>query len=165
MEKEYVILNIEKEYPGYTGSEKWMIITDLFEDQFAELYPDQYPCWKDAVIMNSEMGKEIIRYHNNDRKHEIRNANVFPLERIGGVHDKKITRTDVIKNPVLKAALKNVTETQARRIIGVYVEGMTQQEVADIEECSVPAVCRSIKRGLKQMNKYMVSTAAKKVEA
>ena len=165
MEKEYVILNIEKEYPGYTGTEKWMIITDLSEEQFAELYPEQYLCWKDAVIMTIEMGKEIIRYHNNDRKHEIRNANVFPLERIGCVHDKKIARADVIKNPVLKAALKNVTETQARRIIGVYVEGMTQQEVADIEECSVPAVCRSIKRGLKQMNKYMVSTAAKKVEA
>ena len=165
MEKDYVILNIEKEYPGYIGSEKWMIITDLFEDQFAELYPDQYPCWKDAVIMNSEMGKEIIRYHNNDRKHEIRNANVFPLERIGSVHDKKITRTDVIKNPVLKAALKNVTETQRRRIVGVYVNGLTEQEIADAEECSVQAVSQSIKRGVAQMRKHMTVNVAKKVEA
>ena len=66
MEKEYVILNVEKEYPGYTGTEKWMIITDLSEEQFAELYPEQYLCWKEAVILNLEMGKEIIRYHNNN---------------------------------------------------------------------------------------------------
>ena len=35
MEKDYVILNIEKEYPGYTGTEKWLIITDLSEEEFA----------------------------------------------------------------------------------------------------------------------------------
>ncbi|MBR3356029.1 MAG: hypothetical protein IKG47_11910 [Oscillospiraceae bacterium] len=46
MEKEYVILNVEKECPGYTGTEKWMIITDLSEEQFKEAYPEQYPFWK-----------------------------------------------------------------------------------------------------------------------
>ena len=49
MKKDYVILNIEKEYPGYTGTEKWMIITDLTEDQFSKQYPKEYKRWKKAV--------------------------------------------------------------------------------------------------------------------
>ena len=165
MEKDYVILSIEKEYPGYTGTEKWMIITDLTENEFAEQYPEQYPCWKQAVIMSAEMGKEIIRYHNNNRKHEIRNSGMYPLERLGSVPEKKSTRSDVIKDPVLKAALENTTETQRRRIVGVYVNGLTEQEIADAEECSAQAVSQSIKRGVAQMRKHMTVNAAKKVEA
>ncbi len=42
MEKDYVILNIEQEYPGFSGTEKWIIITDLSEEEIAKLYPEQY---------------------------------------------------------------------------------------------------------------------------
>ena len=44
MKNEYVILNLEKEYPGYTGTEKWMIITDLIEEEFASRYPEIGNC-------------------------------------------------------------------------------------------------------------------------
>lgn len=165
MEKDYVILNVEKEYPGYTGTEKWMIITDLSEEQFAELYPEQYLCWKEAVILNLEMGKEIIRYHNNNRKHEIRNAGMIPFEEMEAVPAKVVVRDDEIRDPALKAALKNTTETQSRRIVGAYVNGYTKQEIADAEKCSVQAVSQSIKRGLEKMNKHMTANAAKKVNA
>ena len=61
MEKDYVILSIEKEYPGYTGTEKWMIITDLSEEEFAAIHPEQYSYWNEAVIMSTAMGAEIAR--------------------------------------------------------------------------------------------------------
>ena len=165
MGNECVILSLEKEYPGYTGTEKWMIITDLTENEFAEQYPEQYPCWKEAVILTAEMGKEVIRYHNNNRKHEIRNANMVPLQKIESIPQKKVVKDDTIKDPSIKAALGTVTEKQRRRVLGFYQAGLTKKEIAEMEGCSTQAVGQSIDNGIERMKKYMSEAAAKKVGA
>ena len=165
MGNECVILSLEKEYPGYTGTEKWMIITDLTENEFAEQYPEQYPCWKEAVIMSVEMGKEVIRYHNNNRKHAIRNADMVPLQDIEAIPQKKVVKDNTIKDPFIKAALGAVTEKQRRRILGFYQAELTKKEIAEAEECSTQAVGQSIDIGIKRIKKYMAEAAAKKVGA
>lgn len=165
MGKDYVILNIEYEYPGFTGTEKWMIITDLSEEEFAVLYPEKYLCWKEAVIMSVEMGKEVIRYHNNNRKHAIRNADMVPLQDIEAIPQKKVVKDNTIKDPLTKAALGTVTEKQRRRILGFYQAELTKKEIAEAEECSTQAVGQSIDNGIKRMKKYMAEAAAKKVGA
>ena len=36
------VINLSYEYPGYTGDEKWAIITDLTEKELIEKYHKQY---------------------------------------------------------------------------------------------------------------------------
>lgn len=165
MGNECVILSLEKEYPGYTGTEKWMIITDLTENEFAEKYPEQYPYWKEAVIMSVEMGKEVIRYHNNNRKHAIRNADMVPLQDIEAIPQKKVVKDNTIKDPLIKAALGTVTEKQRRRILGFYQAELTKKEIAEMEKCSTQAVGQSIDNGIERVKKYMSEAAAKEVGA
>ena len=69
MGKDYRILDLEKEYPGYTGTERWLIITDLEEAEFALKYPREHCLWEDAVIMSSRAGNELRRFKNNEMKH------------------------------------------------------------------------------------------------
>ena len=157
MEKDYVILNIEKEYPGYTGTEKWLIITDLSEEVFSEMYPEQYPYWREAVIVSMEMGKEIIRYHNNEKKHEMRKRrSEIPLD-IDRLKDipAKAPKERGICNPKLIASVKTLSETEERRILKHCVYNYPLKEIALQEKCSPSAVRISIRRGLNKMRLFL----------
>ena len=43
---DYRIINLKYEYEGYTGSEKWAIITSLSEKELLEKYADIQECAK-----------------------------------------------------------------------------------------------------------------------
>ena len=165
MKKDYVILNLEKEYPGFTGAEKWMIITDLCEAEFSSLYPDQYPFWRQAVIMSLEMGKAIFLYHNNERKQEWRDCGLIPLEDICDITSDQVPATNQLSDPDLINALNTITDDQYRRITKYYLKGYSKQEIADDEQCSIQAVSQSIKRGLKRLKKIMPEKHLIKEEA
>ena len=72
MRKDYRILSLRKEYPGYTGKEKWLIITDLSEKEFALLHPSQYLLWEEAVILSSEAGKVLRIFQDNENRYSRR---------------------------------------------------------------------------------------------
>ena len=151
MEKDYVILNIEQEYPGFTGTEKWMIITDLSEEEFAVSYPEKYPCWKEAVIMSVEMGKEVLRHHCNEWKHAKRKVrNEVPLDNVVISITPK-SDTEAEPNKWLYDALKDLTEIQRRRVILHCAHGFSVKDIAEHEKCSEAAVRMSIYAALKKL--------------
>ena len=154
MEKDYVILNIEKEYPGYTGTEKWLIITDLTEEQFAESYPEQYPCWKEAVIMSTTMGVEIARYRCNERKHNWRSQmkeTAIELEDLF-IEDEKAS--DEISNLWLREALDTLTPQQRARVTEHYILGLSENAIARYEGTNQSTVHRSIKKAIRKLQMY-----------
>ena len=51
-------------------------------------------------------------------------------------------------------ALAYATPTQARRIRAYYLEGLTQQQIADRERIHSSNVCLSIRRGLCNLRRY-----------
>lgn len=155
VKKDYVILNIEKEYPGYTGTEKWMIITDLTEEQFSKQYPKEYKRWKKAVIVSSAIGDEIIRFKNNEKKNytrdrvkhvDIDDEEVLEVEDMSAV--ASFTRVWI------RDALSTLPEVQRRRIYMFYVLGMTVDDIVKREKASRASVRQSLERGIASLQRY-----------
>ena len=152
MKNEYVILNLEKEYPGYTGTEKWMIITDLTEEEFASRYPEISPKWKQAVIVSEKIGREIVHFQSNERKylkHAVEDEVSFEtLENVAWKDEEEEEKEEEeIKNPLLREALELLSPIQHSRIVMHYLEGYSSKELAETEGVSVHAINKSIKRG------------------
>lgn len=154
MEKDYVILNIEQEYPDFSGTEKWIIITDLSEEEFAKLYPEEQLRWKEAVIMSEEMGKEIIRFRRNESKHEMRRHRTeISLENTGDIRSPAPARKDVCSVSMARALL-SLTPTQRQRVIKHCVYGCSVSDIAEEEGCGSSAVYNSIRKGLKKLKGF-----------
>lgn len=156
VKKDYVILNIEKEYPGFTGTEKWMIITDLTEKEFSELYPDKYHCWNKAVVVNTEIGKAIVRFKNNDRKQIWRES--AGLVSIDEDEDALyVEDPDAVASMTrlwIKDAMDTLTDKQKTRIQRYYLLGYSLKEIALAENKSVVTIHKSIQIGLRKMRQY-----------
>lgn len=147
MEKEYVILNLEKEYPGYTGTEKWMIITDQDPAVLKTMCPEIVPFLDSSVVVGTDVGRVIIDYKNNDRKHErhyecIDYSNSFVNDYEG------IQELDMLNSVWLEEAVEQLPETQKRRIMKRYVGGYSMKEIAKAERVSFQSVATSIRRGI-----------------
>ncbi len=157
MNREYVILNIEKEYPGYTGREKWMIITNLSEEIFKERYPEQIECWNKAVIMNVVMGMELLRYRNNEIKHawRARKKETQLDEYALDIQDEKVNLK--FSNLWLVEALDSLTQQQKERVIKHYVIGLTLKMISSQEGVTDTAVHKSLNRAIANLRKYAES--------
>ena len=152
MEKEYVILNLEKEYPGYTGTEKWMIITDLTEAQFLERYPEEAERWKAAVVLNIAMGDEIMRFHRNESKHEMRKCRTeISLEDASSLKSHVSVRKDTC-SVLMFNALSSLPPVQQQRVIKHCGYGSPVSDIAEEEECSTSTVYKSVRKGLKKLS-------------
>ena len=154
VKKDYVILNIEQEYPGFTGTEKWMIITDLSEEEFASVHPEQYPCWKEAVIISTTMGVEIARYRCNERKHGWRSRmKETPIEdETLFIEDEKVS--EEFSNLWLRSALDTLTPQQRARVTEHYVLGFSEKAIAKHEGVNQSTIHRSIKKAVRNLQKY-----------
>ena len=154
MKKDYVVLNLEKEYPGYTGTEKWMIVTDLAEDEFRLLYPTEYRFWKKAVIVSPAIGAEIIRFKNNEKKYESRaKRSECSVEEEGmNVADNKVE--DEFSNLWLKDALHRLPQVQRTRVVKHFIAGYSEEMIASQENVARIVVHKSILRGIANLRKY-----------
>jgi RNA polymerase sigma-70 factor (ECF subfamily) len=54
----------------------------------------------------------------------------------------------------LREALAHATPTQARRVCAYYLDGLTQQQIADRERVHNSNVCLSIRHGLCNLRRY-----------
>lgn len=155
VKKDYVILNIEKEYPGYTGTEKWMIITDLTEDQFSKQYPKEYKRWKKAVIVSSAIGDEIIRFKNNEKKNYTRDrVKHVDIDDEEALEVEDMSAAASFTKVWIRDALSTLPETQRRRVYMFYVLGMTVDDIVNKEKASRASVRQSLERGIANLREY-----------
>lgn len=56
------VINLSYEYPGYTGDEKWAIITDLTEKELIEKYDEIISSYKPFILLSSLFGSVRADY-------------------------------------------------------------------------------------------------------
>lgn len=71
------VVNMKHEYPGYTGTVKWIVVSDLTEAQLNERYPKEMKEHSPYIYMTRLEFRPIVESHSNDRKHEMRKANSY----------------------------------------------------------------------------------------
>ena len=58
--KDCKLINLKYEYDGYTGTEKWAVVTELTEEELWDKYPDIISRYTPFVLLSMAQGKVII---------------------------------------------------------------------------------------------------------
>lgn len=69
------LMNLKYEYDGYTGTEKWAVITELTEEELWDKYPDIISRYTPFVLLSMAQGKVIIDDNRETHRCEMRDAN------------------------------------------------------------------------------------------
>ena len=69
------VINLRREYPGYTGQEKYMLLTDLSEKELMDKHGEALKAFRPYIICGRELLSIINAYSNNEQKHWKRSLN------------------------------------------------------------------------------------------
>ena len=58
-DKDCKIIKLKYEYPGYTGEEKWAIITGLTEEELNEKYAEKTASLRPFIVLDLAFGKLV----------------------------------------------------------------------------------------------------------
>lgn len=62
------VIKLGCEYPGYTGNEKYGIISDLSYEQITERYAPIVECYLPFVLLSKDMGEVFAEFNRNEDK-------------------------------------------------------------------------------------------------
>lgn len=154
MEKDYIILSHEKEYPGYTGTEEWMIVTDLSKEELVARYPEKSKIWEISVIITTEMAKVMDRYQFNEKKHRIRSLETEESIDEMDQDFEDPNGEDITVSLWVEEALDTLPEDQRRRVYQHFCEGHSISAISRQEHVNMYTVRKSINKGLRHLREY-----------
>ena len=160
------VIDLRREYPGFTGETSWAVITELSQEELDQLFGDQLKEHSSYLIMSLEEGEIFADFNRNEDKHakrQLRSGEAFGYEEgiSEAVHEEMVTDTlldDVLMELDIKklmVCMDQLPEVQRRRVELYYLQDMTLAEVAAAEGVNVNAVNKSIKAALKALKEAM----------
>ena len=160
------VVNLKYEYPGFTGEEKWAVITALSEKVLMERYAELLVVYAPYVILSPEHGEVWKCYHRNQKKHDMRRTrseSIFGFdEDTENVHSEIITESmedEYIRQQDYKKlyeALSSLTATQRRRVEMYFFHSMPLRKIAEREGVGFTKIEKSITVALDKMKKFFV---------
>ena len=165
--KDCKVLSLAKEYPGYVGYEKYMILTDLTKDELNQKYSVLLNNYEPYIIGSSQLYSPIANYEKNEDKFEKRNArntisicvdedadNTFESLQVGDYLAELSEQQDADeKRRLIHTALGTLTDSQRRRLLMWAIDGMTEKEIAMREGSSQQAISKNLD---KARNKFKI---------
>lgn len=163
--KDCKVINLNYEYPGYTGQEKWGIITALTEIEITNKYAQQIQNYKPFIILSPSYGILLADYIRNENKYHMRssrNNNGFDFSEHTEEHhleisyhtleDELIEKEEIL---LIHDAISKLNPLQRERIIKYFFEKTSLRQIA-IEECKAYAtIHESYKTALKNLKKIL----------
>ena len=73
------LINLRYEYSGFTGMEKWAIITELSEEALWDKYPDVISRYTPFILLSMAQGEVISESHRNNDKYEKRSKRTIDV--------------------------------------------------------------------------------------
>ena len=148
--QECLAINVKEEYPDYLGTEQWIIITDLSDEELTARYEDLINRYYPYIKLSVEQGKAIIIYRRNEDKHRKRKKLYESL--LPDCDVSQLVMSDYIKNMLEQLP----SEKQRNRIVLRYLFGFTAVEIAEMENVSSQAVDKSIHAGIRYLKKILM---------
>lgn len=154
---------LEEEYPGWTGEEKWGIVTDFSEDALLEEYPKIMEALSPYLMLPSGYGEIRREYENNERRSRRakESESLFGYDEDTEVCHPALVSEDFTQEladrELLKEAFACITGIQKERVYKHYFLGMSLKEIAESEGegASKNAVWESIRTALKKMRDFI----------
>ncbi len=129
---------------------------------------DHYPWYTEDtfVEVSEELAAQFERFRLDDEAARIRAVRAgphFSLDADDGIEadalmlperpDEALERKEL--EHTLRDALAQLTDTQRRRVLAHVIGGLSQTQIAEMEQTSQPAVSKSVRKGLALMEKYL----------
>lgn len=176
--KDCRLINLRYEYRGYTGTEKWSVVTELTEEELWEKYPDLIRHYLPFVLLSVAEGKVIEESWRNDHKHEMRAVRTtdnycyeddiferFHREIIAPYIDpieeaeqeyleaerERIRLEEIAK---VRQVLEMLSPIQKRRLIKFVLMGKNARQIAEEEGTYHSSVLKSIAAAKKNFRKF-----------
>lgn len=152
----------EDEYPGWTGTEKYIVFSKLNRKDLEHRFPEITKYLSPYILIDRTISKALVDYKNNEKKHNWRAANGqtgFGFDEYTELHYAELVsdhmEEDVMLQILLEQAMAQLTEVQRRRVKLRYFEGLTYAQIAKLEQTSDPAILKSIVSALEKMKKFL----------
>lgn len=156
------VINLKYEYPGYTGTERWAIITNLSEEELNKRYAEQVAPYKPFIVLSASFGNVRDDYRRNEKKHEmreLRHGHAFDFSEGTEEHHSEIATFNIEDEYLreetyaeLRTAIMALEDTQKKRIIKYFFDGKTYKQIAEEEGVSFQAVAKSIDNAVKKLS-------------
>ena len=172
------LINLRYEYHGYTGTEKWAIVTELAEEELWVKYPDIIRRYTPFILLSMAQGEVIDEsYRNNDKyeKRAKRTIDVYGYEDdiSEQFHRELITpfvdpfeqaeeeRIEEEKEQLrqleiakVRKVLEMLKPVQRERLIKAILLGMSSRKIAKEEGVYYSVVDKSIAAARKNFKKF-----------
>lgn len=172
------LINLRYEYHGYTGTEKWAIVTELAEEELWVKYPDVIRRYTPFIMLSMAQGEVIDEsYRNNDKyeKRAKRTIDVYGYEDdiSEQFHRELITpfvdpfeqaeeeRIEEEKEQLrqleiakVRKVLEMLKPVQRERLIKAILLGMSSRKIAKEEGVYYSVVDKSIAAARKNFKKF-----------
>lgn len=171
------LINLRYEYSGYTGKERWAIITELSEDELFCKYPDVVKRYLPFVLMSIEQGEVIYEAKRNDDKYSKRSKRTLDaygydddiseqfhkeliVPYIDPIEAEEMERLEEEKRKQRLLEIKKVRTVlammkpiQMERLLKHKIEGKSVREIAREEGTHHSSVTKSINAAIKSFKK------------
>jgi len=163
------VINLAAEYAGYTGAEKYALVTALSLDELEARYSKDIQRYKPFLILTPEMGEAIREYHRNNEKfakREAREESVFitcseaeesQIQALSVEDAQTILQAesdDVEESQRIhqlsSKALKTLTPLQREYLIRHFINGESIRAIAEQTGTRKNNVLKTYRRGLKK---------------
>ncbi len=158
-EKKCKIINLNYEYPGYTGEEQWALITDLTEPEIITYYSKQTQNYKPFIILSSSYGELRNAYIRNENKHYSRSKkrnNFFDFSEHTEEHHPEIQSKSAEERYMEKEQLLNIYASisklhpaQLRCIIKYFFQRKSLHQISIEENKAYSTIYESYRSALK----------------
>ena len=157
------LINLRYEYHGYTGTEKWAIVTELAEEELWVKYPDVIRRYTPFILLSMAQGEVITEYQNYEARERMRRllfGHAFDINdgEFEVHHPELAVDTDPIEEIMLKDNIKRLrevlcylSETQKRRVFKYFFYNKTLEKIADEEGVDFTSVRESVNSAIKKL--------------
>lgn len=162
-------IDLKYEYKGYTGDERFAIVTEHTEKELMDRFPNIIGTYMPFVPLSIAQGKVIADANRLDdayRKRVKRHQELISLddEDFEWKHSKDLIKNHqdildlLIKEETtskLHQCLYKLSDIQRERIFKYFFYGMSYTEIANEEDVSRSSVSESIEGALKKLRKML----------
>ena len=159
--KEYKVLSTAREYPQFTGREKWIIVSEITEKELIARYKEEIDAYYPWIWISLDQYSVIVDWRRNEVTAYRRSCMEMVSYGVDVSYVEKL-RVEELIVPSFEdmcfldrvgdlSFLDVLTETERNRLMMYYVDEMTQQEIADLEKVSRSPVRRAIKKAVQKL--------------
>lgn len=161
------VIELKYEYKGYTGDERYGLITALSEQELSCKYGCLLERYAPYIVLNLAFAEVRDDFRRNEQKFEKRSerGHLFGIDDEFDIHHPECASPDCLEQIIsneshkeLLEALGALTARQRRRIIAYYFDQKSLQEIAQCEGTSTQSIHESISLALSKLKKVLKHT-------